>query len=183
MPLVPSTPAKATGWVPVSQDAAGYSNQAVNMFNNHFFPGIVEDHFTFGGGIALNKNMTLEGAVVYAGQVSKTIDTGTISSYMGTGTFTAYPVNGTCEWHNPEDHSFAGRLHDLPAHELLIRVRGVPNEANGIRGNVYGAACVCLLPRFHVPTTEFGWGAFRNESNEKTVSRHYAAGSGGWRAG
>ena len=83
--------------LPSSQDAAGYSNQAVNMFNNHFFPGIVEDHFTFGGGIALNKNMTLEGAVVYAGQVSKTINTGTISSYMGGAGFTGMPVDATTQ--------------------------------------------------------------------------------------
>lgn len=56
-----------------------YANQAVNMFNNHFFPGIVEQHFTFGGGYAVTQNMTVEGAVVYAPEVSKTINTGFIS--------------------------------------------------------------------------------------------------------
>ena len=53
----------------------GYSNQAINLFNNHFFPGITEGHFTFGGGMALGKTSTLEFAVVYADEVSKTVDT------------------------------------------------------------------------------------------------------------
>lgn len=61
----------------------GYSNQAVNLFNNHFFPGIVETHFTFGGGYELTNRMTLEGAVVYAPEVSKTVDTGAISGALG----------------------------------------------------------------------------------------------------
>lgn len=61
----------------------GYSNEAVNLFNNHFFPGIVESHFTFGGGYQLTKNLALDGAVVYAPQVTKTVKTGVISSALG----------------------------------------------------------------------------------------------------
>lgn len=61
----------------------GYANQAVNLFNNHFFPGVVESHITFGGGYQLNKTMTLEGAVVYANEVTKTVNTGAISGAMG----------------------------------------------------------------------------------------------------
>jgi long-chain fatty acid transport protein len=57
-----------------------YVNQAINMFNNHFFPAVVESHFTVGGGYALGKNTMLEGALVYADEVSKTIDTGIITS-------------------------------------------------------------------------------------------------------
>jgi len=53
-----------------------YRNQAINMFNNHFFPGIVTTHFTFGGGYQLTKNMALDGAVVYAPEVNKTVNTG-----------------------------------------------------------------------------------------------------------
>ena len=56
-----------------------YVNQALNLFNNHFFPAVVEDHFTVGGGVSLGKNTMLEGALVYADGVSKTIDTGIIS--------------------------------------------------------------------------------------------------------
>ena len=57
----------------------GYANQAVNLFNNHFFPGVVESHITFGGGYELNKRMTIEGAVVYAQEVTKTVGTGYIT--------------------------------------------------------------------------------------------------------
>ncbi|WP_029935615.1 OmpP1/FadL family transporter [Thiomicrospira pelophila] len=53
--------------------------QATNIFNNHFFPGIVETHFTIGGGYELTNRMTLEGAVVYASEVSKTVNTGYLS--------------------------------------------------------------------------------------------------------
>jgi long-chain fatty acid transport protein len=61
-------------------DATTYAGQATNMFNNHFFPGVVESHMTFGGGYSLSKNMMLEAAVVYAPEVEKTIDTGLISN-------------------------------------------------------------------------------------------------------
>lgn len=61
----------------------GYTNQATNLFNNHFFPGIVETHFTFGGGYELTNRMTLEGAVVYAPEVSKSINTGAVSGGAG----------------------------------------------------------------------------------------------------
>jgi long-chain fatty acid transport protein len=55
------------------------ANQVINMFNNLFFPGIVETHITVGGGYMVNKNMTLEGALVYATEVDKTVNTGFIS--------------------------------------------------------------------------------------------------------
>jgi long-chain fatty acid transport protein len=74
---------------------AAYSAQATNMFNNHFFPGIVESHITFGGGYSLSKNTTIEGAVVYAPEVTKTVDTGAISAYLNTGNPDAYPTNAT----------------------------------------------------------------------------------------
>jgi len=60
-----------------------YSAEAINMFNNLFFPGIVEDHYTLGGGIALSKTTTLEGAIVMANKVSKEIDTSTITAAFG----------------------------------------------------------------------------------------------------
>jgi len=73
----------------------GYANQAINMFNNHFFPAVVEDHFTVGGGVAIGKNTTLEGAFVYADKVSKTIQTGHISEGLD-GDFTdGIPPNAT----------------------------------------------------------------------------------------
>jgi energy-coupling factor transporter ATP-binding protein EcfA2 len=64
---------------PIKNDAL---DQRVDMFNNLFFPAIVETHITVGGGYMLNKNMTLEGAFVYADKVKKTID---ISDVFGPG--------------------------------------------------------------------------------------------------
>ncbi|WP_373020432.1 OmpP1/FadL family transporter [Thiomicrorhabdus sp.] len=55
------------------------NNQTINMFNNHFFPGIVESHITAGGGYKLTKNMALDAAVVYAPEVEKTVNTGFLS--------------------------------------------------------------------------------------------------------
>lgn len=60
-----------------------YSNQAVNMFNNLFFPAIVENHYTLGGGIALGKHTSLDFAWVHAAEVSKTIDTSVITTMLG----------------------------------------------------------------------------------------------------
>lgn len=65
--------------------AKGYANQATNLFNNHFFPGIVEQHFTFGGGYSLTKNLALDAAFVYAPMVTKTIKTGIVSSVLDPG--------------------------------------------------------------------------------------------------
>jgi long-chain fatty acid transport protein len=73
----------------------GYVNQAINMFNNHFFPGIVESHFTAGGGFAIGKNSTVDLAVVYADKVSKTIDTGFVSEGADGDFLDGIPANGT----------------------------------------------------------------------------------------
>ncbi|MBE0493688.1 MAG: outer membrane protein transport protein [Thiomicrospira sp.] len=66
-------------------DDGTYAGQATDLFNNHFFPGIVETHFTFGGGYELTNRMTLEGAIVYAPEVSKTIKTGHVSAASALG--------------------------------------------------------------------------------------------------
>jgi len=63
--------------------AGGFPNQAVNLFNNHFFPGIVESHFTFGGGMQLSKSIALDAAVVMASEIDKTVNTGAISGAFG----------------------------------------------------------------------------------------------------
>ena len=91
--------------LPSAQSMTGYSNQAVNMFNNHFFPAVVESHFTAGGGYALGEHTMLEMALVYADDVSKTVDTGTISSVLGAGNPAALPVDATS---HTVDHSQLG---------------------------------------------------------------------------
>lgn len=69
--------------------ATNYPNEAINVFNNLFFPGIVQDHITLGGGVALSKNTTIEGAVVMASKVSKQVDTSIITGAFG-GSGTTY---------------------------------------------------------------------------------------------
>jgi len=99
--------------LPNQQSMVGYSNQAVNLFNNHFFPAITESHLTFGGGMNIGKNSALDFAVVYADKVSKTVDSGTISGVMGAGAdpaaqaaaAAATPVNLTS---HKVDHSQLG---------------------------------------------------------------------------
>ncbi|RUM91655.1 MAG: aromatic hydrocarbon degradation protein [Thiomicrospira sp.] len=60
----------------------GYKNQATNMFNNVFFPAIVTTHVTVGGGYSLTKNLAIDGAIVYAPEVNKTINTGAVSGAL-----------------------------------------------------------------------------------------------------
>ncbi|QKI90268.1 OmpP1/FadL family transporter [Thiomicrorhabdus xiamenensis] len=66
---------------PIDVYGAG-AGQIVDMFNNVFFPGIVESHFTAGAGVNLTKNSAIDFALVYADEVSKTID---VSTLMGPG--------------------------------------------------------------------------------------------------
>lgn len=89
--------------LPSTMSPAGYSNQAVNMFNNMFFPAIVESHFTLGGGMSVGKNSSVDFALVYASEKSKTIDTGVISAKMGCGSCTT--TNATTQ---KVDHSQMG---------------------------------------------------------------------------
>ena len=70
----------------LAEGAAAGTAQVVNLFNNHFFPGVVESHITFGGGYSLGKNTMIEGAVVYAPEVEKTVNTGYISGLAYDGT-------------------------------------------------------------------------------------------------
>lgn len=49
------------------------SNPAVNMFNNMFFPAIVTNSYTFGGGYGLSNALDVEGAVVITPEVKKTV--------------------------------------------------------------------------------------------------------------
>lgn len=71
---------------PIDKLASGvYPNETINMFNNVFFPAIVDSHFTLGGGMNIGKNSALDFAVVYADETSETIDTSAITAAMGGG--------------------------------------------------------------------------------------------------
>ncbi|MBN2606104.1 MAG: outer membrane protein transport protein [Thiotrichales bacterium] len=62
---------------PIKENKAGTSAAtSINYLNNVFFPGIVTTHFTFGGGVKVSKNMAIDGAVVYAPAVNKTVNQG-----------------------------------------------------------------------------------------------------------
>jgi len=52
-----------------------YENAAVNFFNMAGFPGIVEQHFTLGGGYAFTEMFSMDAAVIYAPEVSASYDT------------------------------------------------------------------------------------------------------------
>lgn len=58
------------------------NNGAINMFNNIFFPATTESHFSVGGGMSLTKNVSIDGAVVYAPQVTTTVNTTALSQGM-----------------------------------------------------------------------------------------------------
>lgn len=53
-----------------------------NMFNNMFFPAITEQHFSVGGGYDITKNVSLEGAIMYAPEVSVTADTSALTQAL-----------------------------------------------------------------------------------------------------
>jgi long-chain fatty acid transport protein len=68
------------------QEAAGanmflgqYDGAAENFFNMAGFPGIVESHYSFGGGYSFSKALTVDMAVIYAAEVSQTVDTTAMS--------------------------------------------------------------------------------------------------------
>lgn len=50
-----------------------YRKSAVNMFNNMFFPAVVENSYTFGGGYSLSEELDIEGSVVISPEVTKTV--------------------------------------------------------------------------------------------------------------
>jgi len=90
-----SDPIKKAG-TSATTSLEGYTAQATDLFNNHFFPGVVESHITFGGGYSLGKNTMIEGAVVYAPEVSKTVNTGVVSDFLANApTPAGFPADAT----------------------------------------------------------------------------------------
>lgn len=53
---------------------AGNNGGVVNMFNNLMFPAIIKSAYTFGGGYNISKELGVEGAVMIAPEVKKTVD-------------------------------------------------------------------------------------------------------------
>ncbi|MDP2806459.1 MAG: outer membrane protein transport protein [Gallionellaceae bacterium] len=63
--------------------AAEYKNAAVNFFNNMFFPAIVTNSMTFGGGYDISKEFAVEVAAVVTPEVTKKVD---VMNFGGTNT-------------------------------------------------------------------------------------------------
>ncbi len=64
---------------------AEYRNAAINIFNNMFFPAIVKNSYSLGGGYDLSKVLAVEGAWVYSPEVNKVVD---VANFGGTNTST-----------------------------------------------------------------------------------------------
>jgi long-chain fatty acid transport protein len=64
---------KADNPIKAKTDATTAASGTINLFNNLLFPATTEQHFSVGGGYDLTKNVSLEGAVMYAPEVSSTV--------------------------------------------------------------------------------------------------------------
>lgn len=73
------------GELPTNNTGALYRNAAINFFNNMFFPAVVTNSYTLGGGYDVSKTMTLEAAAVYSPEVKKTV---AVPDFGGTNTTT-----------------------------------------------------------------------------------------------
>lgn len=74
------------GTLPAASGAAGeYRNAAINFFNNMFFPAIVTNSYTLGGGVDFSKSVALEASAVITPKVTKTVD---VANFGGSGTNT-----------------------------------------------------------------------------------------------
>ncbi len=64
---------------PIGVTTSGtYRDAAINMFNNMFFPAIVTNSYTLGGGYDLSKSLALEGAAVITPEVNKSVAIGAL---------------------------------------------------------------------------------------------------------
>jgi len=79
------------GAVPPSDD---YRKSAINLFNNMFFPAVVTNSYTFGGGYNISPAMAIEASAVITPEVKKIVD---VPNFGGTNTTThsqsAYTVS------------------------------------------------------------------------------------------
>lgn len=67
-----------------------YRDAAVNMFNNMFFPAVVTNSYTFGGGYDFSKTLAIEGAAVITPKVTTVADISAVAMAGGApaGTYT-----------------------------------------------------------------------------------------------
>jgi long-chain fatty acid transport protein len=53
-----------------------YKSAVINLFNNMFFPAVITDSYTLGGGYSLSNSLSVEGAAVYSPTVTTTVPIG-----------------------------------------------------------------------------------------------------------
>jgi long-chain fatty acid transport protein len=80
-----------------------YRNAAVNIFNNMFFPAIVTNSFTFGGGYDISKTLAIEGAAVITPEVKKTVAISSVTAAMGS------PVTSNTTTHSQQAYEISLR--------------------------------------------------------------------------
>ena len=70
-PIVEQNGAKGLG----ATGPTGYAGAVRNFFNLSGFPGIVESHYTIGGGYSISDALSIDAAFVYAAKVTNSFDT------------------------------------------------------------------------------------------------------------
>ena len=65
------------------QDPTAPGGAALNTLNYLMFPGIVEQHWTFGGGYRFSPTFSLDTAVTYASEVTETVQAYGFGSPVG----------------------------------------------------------------------------------------------------
>ena len=71
---------------PTAGNGSMYRNSAINFFNNLFFPAVVENSFTFGGGYDISESFDIEAAAVITPEVTKKVSISDIpATYDGGG--------------------------------------------------------------------------------------------------
>jgi long-chain fatty acid transport protein len=64
------------------------TSAAINVFNNLFFPAVITDSYTLGGGYSLSNSLSVEGAAVYSPQVTTTVTTSGLGAGVASNTTT-----------------------------------------------------------------------------------------------
>lgn len=97
-----------TGDNPIEeQDGTTTEGATINFFNNTFFPATTESHITLGGGMAISKKATIEGAFVYAPEVKTRVGVSGIGD--------DYPIAGAASG------DYSETKHSQTAATMMIR--------------------------------------------------------------
>ena len=67
----------------VEQDGNTYVGAIQNFFNTAGFPGIIETHYTIGGGYDISDSLTLDGSFIYAPEVTASYNTTGMTAAFG----------------------------------------------------------------------------------------------------